>query len=167
MEWPNITFPPINLWSIPMIDSRKKGADYERKIAKIISEAIGFTFKRTPGSGAFGTINEMQSLQGDLVCTDNDNWDWFFELKKYEKVNLYHFAQRAKSCNITKWLEKMEEQKADQHGCLIFAENRGKNMCLVERDVEYLLGTSGNVVFYMTDNCVYQLMLLEEWLKEF
>ena len=128
---------------------------------------MGFTFKRTPGSGAFGTINEMQSLQGDIVCTDNPDFGWFFELKKYEKVNLYHFAQHAKSCNITKWLAKMEEQKADQKGCLIFAENRGKDMCFVERDVEDLMGTQGNAVFYFTDDHIYQFMLLTEWLKEF
>jgi len=167
MEWPDLKFPPINLWSMPVVDSRKKGADYERKIAKILSESIGYTFKRTPGSGAFGTINAIQGLQGDLICTDNNEWPYFFELKKYEKVNLYHFPQKAKSCNITKWLEKLEEQKGDKIGCLIFAENRGKNMCIIERDPSDMLMPGKNLVFFCTDSHTYQLMLLDDWLKEF
>ena len=148
------------------INSRTKGATYERKIAKLLSEATGGNFKRTPGSGALGTSAGVQAMQGDIYNADwMDKNPWFFELKKYESVNLYHFMQNMKSCNITKWLLKVQEQQADyQLGVLIFEENRGKSMAIVELASFPEPEEGKNITVFMCNDRCYQVMLFTEFL---
>lgn len=50
-----------------MVDSKRKGSDFERKIAKKLTEALASgEFKRIAGSGAIGTTMGLPILQGDL-----------------------------------------------------------------------------------------------------
>ena len=151
------------------INSRTKGATYERKIAKLLSEATGGSFKRTPGSGALGTSAGVQAMQGDLYNADwMDKNPWFFELKKYESINHYHFMQNMKSCLITKWLLKMQEQQAEyQTGVLIFEENRGKSMVIVEQPCYPEYSKTKNTTVFTCNDRVYQVMLFTEFLIKY
>jgi len=54
------------------VNSKRKGSNFERKIAKLLNERFGTKeFSRTPGSGAFATTHknlpENLRIQGDLI----------------------------------------------------------------------------------------------------
>ena len=54
------------------VNSKRKGSNFERKIAKILNERLDTKeFSRTPGSGAFATTHknlpENLRIQGDLI----------------------------------------------------------------------------------------------------
>lgn len=151
------------------INSKNKGSTYERKIAKAMSEATGDNFKRTPGSGAMGTTSNIQAMQGDVFNADwMDKFPFFFELKKYKAVNLYHFIQNLKSCNITKWVVKMQEQQADyQTGVLIFEEDRGKSIAVVEMAVAPDPEEGRNITVFMCNGKLYQVMLFKDFLETY
>ena len=54
------------------VNSKRKGSNFERKIAKILNERLNTKeFNRTPGSGAFATTHKglpsYLKIQGDLI----------------------------------------------------------------------------------------------------
>ena len=54
------------------VNSKRKGSNFERKIAKILNERLNTKeFNRTPGSGAFATTHQglpdYLKIQGDLI----------------------------------------------------------------------------------------------------
>lgn len=50
-----------------MVDSKQKGARWERDAVKILNEQYEHTWKKVPGSGALGTILSIDELKADLV----------------------------------------------------------------------------------------------------
>ena len=67
-----------------------KGANYERKIAKKLTEGFGVEFHRTAYSGATSngaSLAGIQSFTGDLFTTD-ERFNFSFELKTHEKFRL-------------------------------------------------------------------------------
>lgn len=67
-----------------------KGANYERKIAKKLTEGFGVEFHRTAYSGATSngaSLAGIQSFTGDLFTTD-ERLNFSFELKTHEKFRL-------------------------------------------------------------------------------
>jgi hypothetical protein len=74
----------------PRVNSKRKGAAFERKIAKLLNERFDTTeFNRTPGSGAFGTTHALPQhliVQGDLITPQN--FKYVIECKNGYKVEL-------------------------------------------------------------------------------
>lgn len=50
-----------------MVNSKRKGSQWERDAAKILNEKVIGDWKRVAGSGALGAILEEPTLQGDVV----------------------------------------------------------------------------------------------------
>ena len=80
--------------------SHKKGADYERKIAKQLSELFGTTVKRTPAQESAkihgGDVNAHKGDDTILV-------DFFWELKKREAWSILDWYKKAKDdCSGTR-----------------------------------------------------------------
>ena len=50
-----------------MVDSKKKGARWERDAVEILNKEWPHTWKKVPGSGALGTILQIDELKADLV----------------------------------------------------------------------------------------------------
>jgi Holliday junction resolvase len=49
-------------------NSKRKGANFERKVVKILEERFDHPFSRTPGSGAFATTHKtVQDMSGDII----------------------------------------------------------------------------------------------------
>jgi Holliday junction resolvase len=52
----------------PRKNSKRKGANFERKVVKILEERFDHPFSRTPGSGAFATTHKtVQDMSGDII----------------------------------------------------------------------------------------------------
>lgn len=61
--------------------SKIKGANFERKIVKVLQENFPtLTFGRTPSSGGYKKEVENSSLRGDVVCL-SDNVDFLLHLE--------------------------------------------------------------------------------------
>lgn len=59
-----------------MVNSRNKGASFERELAKILLDELGLTFKRD--------IEQYRaSDHGDLICTDMPDFPFSIEAKRY------------------------------------------------------------------------------------
>lgn len=93
--------------------AKRKGSDYERKIAKLFSKAFNTNVRRTPGSGNLDISGDLRNLSGPLEA-------WVFELKKQEKINIWaciHQAQR--EAKYKKW-------------ALIFSRNREQDYVVLD-----------------------------------
>ena len=53
-----------------MVNSKRKGTQWERDATKILNEIIYGKWKRVPGSGALGAILQEPTLQGDITGKD-------------------------------------------------------------------------------------------------
>lgn len=78
--------------------SRRKGASYERDIAKIFKEFTGFDFARTPQSGGFCKKSEKaDDFRGDILPVD-----------KSIKLKLHIECKSHKTWSIPSWIKQSE-----------------------------------------------------------
>ncbi len=112
-----------------MVNSRAKGANYEAKIVKILQEATGKKWTRSPGSGGVATRTGNMALAGDIIRKGKPS-PYVIECKKYKTINLDDLVLQ--KGDMLKWIKQLEREKGNRKGILIFSKNYGKNMCLVE-----------------------------------
>jgi Holliday junction resolvase len=84
--------------------SLTKGKAYERKIAKVLSDAFGCNVRRVPCSGALDIKGDLRNLHGPLE-------QFVIECKKQEKLNIW------------KCLEQAQTQAGHKTGLLVFSRN--------------------------------------------
>ena len=61
-----------------MVNSRNKGASFERELAKILHEELGLTFKRD--------IEQYRAADhGDLICVEMPDFPFSIEAKRYRQ----------------------------------------------------------------------------------
>lgn len=111
------------------MNARAKGANFERKVAKLLTDRLGIEFKRTPQSGAFSTNNNYSDLAGDLYCTEE--FPYVIECKKYKMYNLEDLMTGSTS-GMLKWFSQLEKEKGDKKGLLIFQRDYGKIFAALE-----------------------------------
>jgi len=95
------------------INSLNKGKNYERKIAKTLSDYFNCYVRRTPGSGNLDIKGDLRNLSGPLE-------QFVIECKKQEKLNVW------------KALQQTEEEAGHKIGLLIFARNNSKDYVCME-----------------------------------
>jgi len=117
-----------------MVNSRQKGAGFERKICKLLEKYTGKKFNRTPGSGAFSTKTGDKRLAGDVYCIEQE-FPWIIECKKYKD---YSFDDLVKhnSTGMAQWLKQLSSycNKYNKPGMLIIEKNYGKPVVFVETE---------------------------------
>lgn len=98
-----------------MTDSRRKGAGFERDIAKRLYVLTGMSFARN--------IEQVRTAdECDLICDDAD-WPFSLELKRY-----------AKGCDpLNAWVEQTEKAaaKSGKLPCLVFKFDMKPIKCYV------------------------------------
>jgi hypothetical protein len=83
--------------------NRSRGASFERKIAKKLTEGLNYKFKRSPRSGALlreGAINGM-FIGGDLVC--ERNFKFSIECKNCKDSNIESLLKTPQTAALTKY----------------------------------------------------------------
>lgn len=69
--WPDLKFPPINLWSLPRIMTEKKLCGYEleeneaRALRQIVNNNLGFHFPKTYYRGMVFSTTDLQTFLTD------------------------------------------------------------------------------------------------------
>jgi hypothetical protein len=117
------------------VNSKRKGAGFERKIAKLLNERFNTKeFARTPGSGAFGTTHENLpqyfKVSGDLISPEN--FKFILECKNGYDVRLEDLF-KPKS-ELFKFIEqaKRDALKANKPWLLIYKRDRQKTLVIHE-----------------------------------
>ena len=114
-----------------MVNSRKKGADFEYKICKKLKELTGREWVRSPASGGVATKTGNNALAGDVLMR-NGKCKYVFELKKYKEIRLEELIK--KTGNLPKWVKQLEREKGGRPGILVWSENYGKIFVMAETD---------------------------------
>jgi hypothetical protein len=98
--------------------SKDKGSAFERKVAKILSEAFGVELVRTPMSGGWGRLE----TKGDLVT--RDDFPYHVECKKREGWNIDCLLSGKGTKELENWWNQTTEQcPADKVPLLVFSKN--------------------------------------------
>jgi len=95
-----------------MINSQKKGANYERKIANAFGKIYG-KLRRTPLSGGMEWKGDIQAIENDMPFS--------IECKKQEKLNIWKALKQAE-----------EDCPDDKIPIVVFARNRTKDYVVIE-----------------------------------
>jgi len=93
--------------------AQTKGKNYERKIAKLLSAALGCNVRRTPCSGALDIKGDLRNLSGALE-------NWVFECKKQEHLNIWQAIQQA------------IDQAGHKKWALIFSRNNAGDYVVID-----------------------------------
>lgn len=114
------------------INGRNKGANAERKLAKLFSTWWGSEFTRTPMSGGFATktFRDDWNASGDLVTPDVD-FPFCVESKKVEGWHLEQLLTSPK-CIIHKWWQQtLDETPEGKEPLLVFSRNGHPELIMV------------------------------------
>ena len=118
----------------PKVNSKRKGATFERKIAHMLNERFKTNeFSRTPGSGAFGSTHQLPQhliVHGDLITPQNfkytieckNGYDLEIDDIFKERSDFYKFIEQAKT----------DARKAGgREWMVIYKKNRRKEIVVV------------------------------------
>lgn len=116
------------------INSKAKGSDYERKIAKLLSDWFGEEFHRVPASGGlrWGTDNRVV---GDITTSPDSKFPFTVECKKREG---WDFEQVLKGTGeVEQWWEQSSRdgERASLLPIVIFSKNFAPNYLMMEQEV--------------------------------
>lgn len=117
----------------PRVNSKRKGATFERKIAKLLNERFKTNeFSRTPGSGAFGSTHSLPQhfiVRGDIITPQN--FRYVIECKNGYSVELDDLFNDGS--DFYKFIE--QSQKDAEVTCrdwmVIYKKNRRKEIVVV------------------------------------
>lgn len=115
------------------INGRNKGANAERKLAKLFSTWWGSEFTRTPMSGGFATktFRDDWNASGDLVTPDVD-FPWTVESKCVEGWHLEQLLTSPK-CIIHKWWQQtLDETSEGKEPMLVFRRNSVPELMMIQ-----------------------------------
>jgi len=140
----------------PRVNSKRKGATFERKIAHLLNERFNTNeFCRTPGSGAFGSTHQLPQhliVHGDLITPQKfrftieckNGYDLEFDDVFRDSSDFHRFIDQAK---------KDAKKAGNRDWMVIYKKNRRKEIVVVEEKIPHLK----NYLYY--NNCCYVYLL--------
>jgi hypothetical protein len=139
--------------------SKLKGAAFESKMAKLLTEELGVEFRRMPLSGA------IDYLKGDLwVPSDTAGFPFAVECKHYAELAWDNFLT-AKSTDIIQfWIQASEAaDKMKKSPLLLFRWNRSKDFAAYS---DFSIGCE-NYVEVRSFGHHFRIALLSEWIENY
>lgn len=126
------------------INSKQKGSEFERKIAKALQEWSKYEFHRTPMSGALHWSNDNRVVS-DIVPTQelvDKGWPFSIECKKVEGAQ-WEFSNLIDGTSMTlkeHWQQCWDDaQREHMIPMLIFNKNRRDIYIMITKEVFYQL----------------------------
>lgn len=103
-------------------NGNRKGGDFERKIAKLMTEWTGVKFERVPASGGLHWKNDNR-VYGDIVCND-PTFPFVVECKNRQSWNMDALIKGSKE--VEKWWAQVNKDAAATglQPLLIFTRNQ-------------------------------------------
>ena len=117
-----------------MVNSQKKGKDFEREVVRLLTALTGKQWHRVPNSGAFSTKYDVQDsrFKGDLYCEDEQYKDWLIECK-ITGDNLNLEALLNSTSPIWKWWKQATEEAKGKIPILIFRCKHSPTFAMMEQ----------------------------------
>jgi len=142
------------------VNSKRKGSNFERKIAKILNERLDTKeFNRTPGSGAFATTHQglpdHLKIQGDLITPSG--FPFVIECKNGYDVQLDDLFKRKSDFFSFITQAQSDAKAAKKEWMVIYQKTRRMAMVIVS--------ASYNVKPELVLNDTYFIYPLNEFLK--
>jgi len=107
------------------VNSRKKGAKAERKVADLFSEWAGRKFHRVPASGGLRWKNRSDTI-GDITCGEERHFFPFvIEVKTRKEINFEHLLYLDNSEILKFWEQAQDESKRAKKPSLLFMRYNG------------------------------------------
>ncbi len=112
-----------------MVNSRVKGAKFERQVAKLLTDLFKVKFERVPMSGAYSTTHHTRNpvFKGDVFTEDeafNKKYNVVIECKRIKKLpkhdkdwNLLLLSK------VKKWLEQCVRESGGKNFWLFIKED--------------------------------------------
>ena len=137
------------------IDPRAKGSRGETEIVKLLTEATGFKWARTPQSGA------TQHIKGDVYIplTEGKVSKYLIEVKLYADDQITSNILNPSVSQIEKWLEQTEREATHMASepMLAFRKDRGKWLVALQTEFSQL-----NYLKFHKANYTYYIYLLSD-----
>jgi Holliday junction resolvase len=147
---------------------KRKGTDFERSLVKSLNQKVkGGSFRRVPGSGAFGTILNDPHLMGDITGRVRGiNHVFFGEAKVgYGDSTKFSFQRE--------WLEKIDKEASKRLGISFlacrFSNSRGSVQVFIvmsPKMFEKLVGGSDFVFIDLGEGGEKQFTVYRELLEK-
>jgi hypothetical protein len=114
------------------INSKNKGAEYERKIAKALGSWWGEQFQRTPASGGLQWKKDNR-VTGDIVTPPESVFPFTIECKKREGWSLEQFLKN--TGEMEEWWTQCirDAKKIDKKPMVIFSKNFDTDYVMMSR----------------------------------
>ena len=143
------------------INSKNKGSNSERELAKILNERFGEGFKRTPYSGSiFGQSNrhfgnglsdeQKSTLSGDLIVPFN--FKFSIEHKAYKEASFFDLFNP--SSNLKNWFKQCEGDAtfSNKKPMLIVKYNNKKRIVYIKEKLDnYFFEIQNWYCYYLED----------------
>ena len=164
-----------------MKNPKRKGSQFEREIAKVLSQWWDdkkyqkgeLIFWRTHASGGASHLSSQQF--GDITFINPDGKpliDLFvIECKRTRRFNLFGIIAGDKSLPLWNWLTKLKKEASsiDKYGWLIFKLDRFPIMCAIEVPISKRLSNGNNLhskkVLRLYKPFPFDFYLLDEFLS--
>lgn len=132
--------------------SKRKGAEFELSVAKILTKWWGETFKRTPLSGGWA----KGVVCGDVLSLDeNSTFPFSVECKRDESFSLYQLLKYPATGPLKKWwYQAWSESKEGKIPLLIIKENLQEPYAVLDRKTFDHLNQADYVDWYI-DTCLF------------
>lgn len=109
------------------MNCQQKGKNFERKVAKILTEKLGMEFNRTPQSGGMRWASD-NNVYGDIVTPDD--FPFIIECKNRENWN-FDQLMKGECKEFDSWVKQVEEDcsrynknNKEKLPLIIFTKNR-------------------------------------------
>ncbi len=161
------------------IDSKRKGSDNEREVAKLFTKWVGAKFVRVPSSGGLSVQWQgNRFLTGDVVPVDEKlNFAFSIEAKFYKELNLkQNLGKRNKVYGF--WGQaRRDAELAGKYPLLIVRQNKmpkGEFILFVDTDMKRLgiLHTSagedpetGDIIWGYNTTTLFEKVEYREFLR--
>lgn len=135
-----------------MINSIRKGKNFEREVAKILTKITGVKWMRVPQSGATATTQGTENFRGDIFCEDEKYKNVVVECKiRKEPILLEElFEEEKKQNKLADWITQTKKE-AQNKKFILFCKSNNRKIIVVSNDKELIHMFSSNF-FYFKNN---------------
>jgi len=140
---------------------KRKGSNFERRIAKVLSKALGKEIKRSPGSGGFdkttfpGDVYSKNGLLFNFELKDKEQWS-FKALFSFDTSPFASWWEQS-STDINVWREHNPDDvgRLYKHTVVIFSKNYHPDYIMVAGDLFTKLNVSEDTNYVTVNSCKY------------
>lgn len=114
-------------------NSKNKGNNYERKLAKVFTEYWGTDFYRVPASGALHSWSADMNVGGDVTTSPSAGFPFVIEAKNRNTGDWTLESVLLNVNDVHNWLKQViaDSRRVERVPMLVFTRNRAKDFVML------------------------------------